>query len=126
MPVAWTVLTVEMLKPFLAAAQVDALNTSALGTGQNPRFDDAYPIVAARIRGKVETCVRNILSATANSVPPELAQAAIFLTIQAIQPGLGLPLTPDQVEQIAIAEKDLDKTASCDLAVSGAIDPLNP
>jgi hypothetical protein len=131
MAVEWSVIEIDDMKPFLAAAQVEALDKSALGTWQGPRFEEAMPRVAARVRGKIASAVLAgratfILSATENSVPPELFMATVFLLIQAIQPGLQLPLTEDQKGQIAIAEKDLDAVAAGKLAVSEPIDPQNP
>jgi hypothetical protein len=131
MAVEWTVIEKDDVKPFLAAAQVDALDTSARGAWQGPRFEEATPHVTARVRGKIASARLNgkstvKLSATPDSVPPELFLATVFLVIQAIQPGLQLPLTPDQVKQIDTAEKDLDAVAEGKFALSEPTDPEQP
>lgn len=126
MSVAWKVLAVADLKPFLVSEQVEALNSSSLGTGQNPRFDDAMPHVAARVRNKIASCSRNQLSATANSVPPEMVMHTALLIIEALQPGLGITLTEDQKAQIETAKEDLNRVAECKDVVSEPSDPLTP
>lgn len=67
-----------------------------------------------------------VLSATPNSVPPELHLTTIFLLIAAIQPGLQIPLTEDQQQQIETAEKDLERVADGKDTVSAPSDPLQP
>jgi hypothetical protein len=128
---AWKAIEKDDLKPFLVAAQVEALDTSALGAWQGPRFEEAMPRVAARVRGKIASARFNgkttfRLSATTDSVPPELFMATCLLIVQALQPGLSLPLTQDQKDQIASAEKDLDAVAAGKFAVSEPDDPQDP
>jgi hypothetical protein len=119
--------SIDDLKPYLVAAQVDAINASALGSGQSERFDEVTPSIVARIRTKVASNPQNSVSATPGSVPEECVWIAALLIIEAMQAGIpGLALTEDQVRMLERAEKDLTAIAKGDLAVSAPEDPLTP
>jgi hypothetical protein len=125
--VTWIVITANDLNGYLVAAQVAALRTAATAVGQTDRFAEVMPDVVKRIRKKIESCTRNQLSATPNSVPPELKTAACILTIQAMQAGIpGLKLTDEQRTMIETAESDLRDIAACKMVVSQPTDPLVP
>jgi hypothetical protein len=122
----WVVITKESLNDYLVAAQVDALSTAALDDAQSDPFERVMPNVANRIRKKVESSPRmNLVSATANAVPPELVGAACVLTIQAMQGRIpSLRLTPDQTRLIDQAEADLKAIAKGEEVVSTPDDPV--
>jgi hypothetical protein len=123
----WAVIELDDVKAHLVAAQVEALDKSGLGVGQGTRFDEALPRVAARVRAKIMSSPRNLkVSATESSVPPELVLATVYLLIQAIQPGLQIPLTADQQAQVAQAERDLERIADGKETVTEPSDPLTP
>lgn len=122
-----TVSGVDDLKPFLVAAQADAINVSALGAGQSERFDEVAGTIVARIRTKVASNPKNVLSATPGSVPEECVWIAALLIIETMQSGIpGLALTEDQVRMLERAESDLTAIAKGEMAVSTPEDPLSP
>lgn len=125
---AWVTIAESDLNDYLAGAQMDALKSAALAGGQTDPFARVMPDVVARVRAKVLACVRNHVSATANSVPPSLKAQTIWLVIQAMQLRLAiaLRLTVDQKAAIDTAEKDLDAVAKCELVVETPDDPLDP
>ncbi len=123
MSVAWTVVTTTMLKDYLVAAQMTALQTAALSGGTDP-FLTIMPDVAARIRAAVASCAKNTISETANSVPPELKWVACILIIELMQTRLpSMTLSDSQKKTAEDAKKTLAEVAKCELAVSTPTDP---
>ncbi|MEW6306184.1 MAG: hypothetical protein AB1705_22185 [Verrucomicrobiota bacterium] len=123
----WITLTAEDLNDYLAAPQVSALRTAALAAGQGDPFDEIMPDVVSRERLKIESCARNRLSATPNSIPPELKWAACYLILEAMQ--LRIPtlrLTKDQQAQAMRAVDELNRVAACKDVVTAPDDPLEP
>jgi hypothetical protein len=124
---AWLTIQLSDLNDYLVGAQVTALNSAALASGQSDRFTRVMTDVVSRIRVQIEGCPRNRVSATPLTVPPELKRAACQLIIGAMQAGLlGLKLTDDQREQIARAEDQLARIADGKETVSLPNDPLDP
>jgi hypothetical protein len=124
---AWLTIQLADLNDYLVAAQVTALNSSALASGQSDRFTRIMTDMVSRIRVKIEGCPRNYLSATPLTVPPELKWVACYLIIEAMQAAVpGLKLTDDQRNQITKANDQLTRIADCKEVVSTPPDPLNP
>jgi hypothetical protein len=124
---AWTTIALTDLNDYLVGAQVTALNSCALASGQTDRFTRVMTDMVNRIRTKIEGCPRNYLSATALTVPPELKWVACYLIIEAMQAGVpGLKLTDDQRNQITKANDQLTRIADCKEVVSTPDDPLIP
>jgi hypothetical protein len=124
---AWLTIQLSDLNNYLVGAQVTALNTAALATGQSDRFTEIMTDMVNRIRTKIEGCPRNHISATPLTVPPELKWAACYLIIEAMQAAVpGLKLTDDQRNQIAKAGDQLTRIADCKEVVSIPPDPLTP
>lgn len=123
----WIVITVDDLNAYLVAAQVAALRTAALGSGQADPFTVALPDIAARIRTEIQGCRSNEVSATPNSIPPELKSYACHLMLEAMQTRIpGLHLTAEQKTQANEARKYLARIASCEVPISQPGDPLIP
>lgn len=124
---AWLTITPADLDAYLVGAQVAALRESALADGQADPFTVIAPDVIARIRNKVKSCQRNKLSATPNTVPPELKTQAVCLILVAMQTRLSiaLRLTDEQKRQADRAEQELDQVMRGDLVVSLPDDPLD-
>lgn len=124
MAAAWIIVSAGDLEDYLVAAQLSALRSAALGDSQGDPFDKVMPDVAAEIRRMVESCSRNVLSATANAIPPELKKAACYLIIEALQVRIpSLKLSGDQKEQIKKAEEKLVRIAECKEVVTTPLDP---
>lgn len=124
---AWITIQLSDLNDYLVGAQVTALNSTALASGQSDRFTKTMTDMVNRIRVKIEGCPRNHISATPLTVPPELKWVACYLVIEAMQAGVpGLKLTDDQRNQITKANEQLTRIADCKEVVSLPTDPLNP
>ena len=124
---AWLTIELADLNDYLVGAQVTALNTAALATGQSDRFTNLMADMVNRMRVKIEGCPRNHISATPLTVPPELKWVACYLIIEAMQSAVpGLKLTDDQRNQIARANEQLTRIADCKEVVSIPNDPLTP
>ncbi len=124
---AWITLTSDDLAAYLVGAQVAALRSANLAPGEVDPFTAIAPNVIARIRNKVKSCPRNRLSATPDSIPPELKGQTIALLLTELQTrlSLALRLTPDQQDQARRAEKDLDQVMKGDFVISLPDDPLD-
>ena len=121
---AWITLAATDLNDYLVAAQVTALRTAAMASGQTDPFLRIMPDRTAYVRNRISKRIQ--ISATANSVPPELRTAACMLIIEAMQIRLNLTLTEDQKTQISRAYKDLDIAGTADFPVSTPDDPITP
>lgn len=129
--VAWVVLIQDDLYPYLVGAQVNALRTAALSTSspvQGDPFLAVYPDVAKEVRTAIASNPMNRLSATANSVPPELKRVTVWLTLEAMQGRLtGLNFSDHQKDQIKDAKDKLEKirlwTSKLWWAISEPSDP---
>ena len=124
---AWIIIAVADLDDYLVAAQMAALRNAALGGAQTDPFSRVMPDIIGRMRMKIASCEHNQLSATPNSIPPELKWAACYLIIEAMQTRLpGLKITEEQRTQIEDAKRQLDRIADCKDEVTAPNDPLDP
>jgi hypothetical protein len=124
---AWITIAVSDLNDYLVAAQVNALRSAALGSGQSDPFTNVMQAVTNRVRAKILSCDRNQVSATSYEVPPELKTQTIWLILEAMQSRIpGLKLTDEQKTLVTKAEKDLDDVAACDFAITTPTTPLTP
>jgi hypothetical protein len=124
---AWVTIQLTDLNNYLVGAQVTALNTSALASGQTDRFTQIMTDMVNRLRARIESCPRNYISAAALTVPPELKWVACYLIIEAMQAAVpALKLTDDQRNQIAKADEQLTRVSEGRDVVSIPNDPLTP
>jgi hypothetical protein len=125
------------------AGQLDALRDAALGgaTMTNPQTGDVQQSggldsvfnacmydMAKKVRQYIASNPRNRLSQTDASVPPELKDMLIWLTLGQMigRLSIALPLNPDQKARLDDAMKDLDKLRNIEppwLAISNPVDP---
>src|ERR1051326_5107433 len=127
MGVAWKTIELADLNDYLVGAQVEAVNTAALAEGQADRFTAVMTNCVNSVRSKIESCERNRVSATPLTVPPSLVEHTCMIIIDALQGSVpGLALGEDKVRRINRLRDELDKVASCDLAVEAPLDPLSP
>jgi hypothetical protein len=118
---AWITIAVTDLNDYLVAAQLAALRTAALASGQSDPFTNVMHDRADYVRNRISGRVQ--LSATAYAVPPELKSQTCLLIIEAMQGRIpSLKLSDDQKTQIARAYKDLDIAGTEDLPISTATD----
>lgn len=122
---AWVVLTAENLNDYLVAAQMNALRTAALASGQSDPFASVMQDRCNYIRNRISKRIQ--ISATAYAVPPELKSQACLLVIESMQARIPmLKLSEDQKNLIKQAYKDLDIAATDDFPISVPDDPMDP
>ena len=115
----WIIITADQLNDYSVAAKVNALRTAALKAGQADPFDAVMPDVVAAVRMQIQSCASNQVSATANSIPPELKSHVCWLIIQAMQARLpGLKLSDEEKDMVKKADRYMEKVASCEYKVS--------
>lgn len=124
---AWIVITADNLNEYQAAKVIAAARTKALASGQADPFLAVMPDVVRRMRDDIRGCVKNRVSATANSVPPGLRGEAVLLTIEAMQARLpGITITEDLRTLIDDAKARMKRISKCEIPIETPDDPLEP
>jgi hypothetical protein len=120
---SWTTLTSDELLPYLAAAQLNALQTKALGTDQTDPTPTLMSDIAKRVRALVASGGWAI-SATSDTLPALLHGPAAALVVELAQTRIpGFSLTTEQTRQADQARDLLAKIASGLVAVETPTDP---
>lgn len=126
----WTTIAVDDLNQYQAGKLVNAARTKALAAGQTDPFPFVMPDVIRQIRDDISANPVNQLSATTNSVPNSLRQAAILLTIEAMMarlPGLSADeIQPGLASLIKDAKARLLRIANGKLQVEIPDDAIAP
>jgi hypothetical protein len=124
---AWIVPQFGNLYTYVAGPLLDAIQSAALGGGQSSPFSESLAAVAPRVRAEVQGCVRNYVSATPLSVPPDLLRETCLLIIEAMQARVpGLNLTEDMRTQVSRAYDYLKRVSRCEVPIAVPPDPLTP
>lgn len=123
---AWITLTADDLKPIVVADQLEALRTEALAAGQADPFTEIAPSIVAKVRAYIASNPSNQVSATAETVPPELKLDVAHLILAPMLGRLGIALTDDQRKQVEIAHTTLIALRDQKLVVSKPLDPVAP
>jgi len=126
MSTAWITIASTDLDDYDVAAEIDAAQTAALASGQADPFDTVMPDVIARMRAQIASCDNNVVSATANSIPPSLKTHACWLIIEAMVGRLSLTLSDERKTMVADAKRYMEKVASCDYVIEDPTDPVDP
>lgn len=122
---AWITIAAADLNDYLVAAQFSALKSAALGVGQTDPFPRVMADIVERVRREIQACPTNKLSATANSIPPELKTQTCYLILEAMQARLpNLRLSDDQRTLISDAKDFLRRVAQCEIPITTPDDPL--
>ena len=122
---AWITIAATDLNDYLVAAQVTALRTAALGSGQTDPFTRVMGDVVARIRAEIQACPRNRVSATALTIPEGLKSYACHLIIEAMQTRIPrFELSDSQKKQADEARSYLKRIAECKVPVEAPTDPV--
>lgn len=117
----WITITVEDLYDYLAAEQVAALQSEALGSGQSDPLPTLIADVTEYIRAEIRGNSGNDVDSAEGAIPPELRSAAIALIVEAAQARLpALELSDDQVRLANAARALLKRVASGDVAIEAA------
>ncbi len=127
MATVWVTIAVTDLDHYLVAAQVAALKTAAMASGQSAVFSEVMPRVVARIRSQIQACPSYRVSATASSVPPSLKDYACFLILEEMSLRLpSLRFTEQQAKMADTARSYMRDVAKCDARIEEPTDPLEP
>lgn len=113
----WIEITFDTLKGYLVAEQLAAMESAALGEGQDSPFDEVAPGVISRIRAEIATCAKNILDEDENKIPQSLKTEAAALIIEAMQPRILIALTEDQRRAADNARSYLKRISLCEVRV---------
>src|SRR4051812_27549529 len=115
---SWITLTVDDVKPKLAAAELSALRSAALASGQGDPVAEILTEVVNEVRGYIAACERNTLGAGV-TIPDKLKSAT--LAIVRYRAATRLPvksfLTEDRVKENEAAVRLLEQVAGCKFAV---------
>lgn len=120
---SWQTITIADLKDRKVAALVEALQASALGTGQTDPVPAIISSVTATIRANIRSCARNVLDADATTIPGDLFDLGCRMVLVAAKGRLEIELTQDERDQKRSDERTLERIAACDLAVQVTTNP---
>lgn len=115
---SWISITPDHLKAYLVSAQLDALRTAALATGQGDPFAEVAPDVVAKVRQYIASNPANVLEAAENTIPPELKLDTVYLILAPMLGRLGIDLTEDQRAAVERAQATLSALRDRKLVVS--------
>ncbi len=115
----WITLQISDLNDYLAANQVQALQTIALANDQGNPINEIIDDITARIRAEISGNHNNILSTNKTEIPHELKSCACYLILEAAQTRLtGLQLSNDQVRMANESREYLKRIAQGEIPVS--------
>ena len=122
---AWVTIDLDDLNDYSAGEKVAALVSAALAVGQTDPSVRVIPDVVAIARGYLAARGQNLLSATANSVPPEAKTHVCWLIIEALQARLpGLVLMDEERRMIDRAWEWLRDVAKGAISIATPDDPI--
>jgi hypothetical protein len=91
----WKTLTLNDLQDREAAPLLEALQTAALGAGQDDPVPELISSTATRLRGCL-IATANWVDPTPETLPPELKDLACRMVLRLAKDRLNLALTPDE------------------------------
>lgn len=119
----WIELTEDDLKAYQLAEYIAAARTT-IESGQADPLDEVIPSVVTRIRAEVRGCKTNRVSATANTIPPDLKSVGVYLVLEALQGRIpGLNFTETTKTLIDDAKKYLLRVSRCEVPIELPDDP---
>lgn len=119
----WKILTDSQMPGYLAEEQMDLIARTGQGTGTVSQFDRFAPSVIARIRSAVSSG-GGMVSATANTVPPECEDIAYWLIIERMLIAIpGLTLTDDQKTVLKDSKDFLELVRKGEASITKPDDP---
>lgn len=124
----WISLSTQDVYDYLAAEQVDALRSEAIGDAQSDPVLAVIADTTCRVRGEVAAHQGNVLDANTATLPPELRGAALALVVEAAQSRIpSLTLTSDQIRLANAARALLKRVSAGTFAISqGGTSSSNP
>lgn len=123
---SWTALTAADLNDYLVAEQIDALRAEALAPGQADPFVKISADVIAKVRAYIASNRDNQVDSDAAKIPPELKIDVCYLILAPMLGRLGIALTKDQSDALALAQTTLVGLRDKKLVVSAPDDPVAP
>lgn len=115
----WITLQISDLNDYLAANQVQALQTIALANDQDNPLNEIIDDITARIRAEISGNHNNILSMNKTEIPHDLKSCACYLVLEAAQTRLtGLQLSNDQIRMANESREYLKRIAQGEIPIS--------
>lgn len=117
----WTTLTADDVRTRLAAAELAALQTAALASGQTDPLPEIVAAVTDEVRGYIAANHANELG-VAGAVPPRLVSAALAIIRYRLATRLPVKslLTEDRVKENEAAIRLLERVAAGQFAIEDA------
>jgi hypothetical protein len=124
----WITLQATDLNDYLVGSQATAVRSAALAPGQADTWQNVMTDVVNEIRSAIRGSVRNQVSATPLSLPPDLKRTALVLIRSAISGriGIGLELTEKQVDEEKVARRLIERIQDNKVVITAPPDPLIP
>lgn len=120
---SWQTISVADLKDRKVAALVEALQESALGTGQTDPVPAIISSVIAEIRANIASCATNVLDADATKIPGDLVDLACRMVLRVAKGRLEIELTQDERDDRRDDARRLERIAACDLKIEATDNP---
>jgi phage gp36-like protein len=121
---AWITITESDVQTRLAGAELTALKSAALATGQTSPLSDIIAHVVDEMRGYIAACAANTLG-QAGTIPAKLLSAALAMIRYRLATRLPVKslLTEDRVKENEAAIRLLEQVAACKFAIE---EPATP
>jgi hypothetical protein len=123
----WITLQATDLNDYLVGAQATAMRTAALAPGQADTFTAVMTDVVNRVRSEIRSNIRNLVSQTPLSIPPDLKSPTMALLVEAISLRIPqLKLSDDQKKAADNARSYLVRVARGEVVITMPPDPMVP
>jgi len=119
---SWITITESNVQTKLAGAELTALKSFALASGQTSPLTEIIEQVVDEIRGYVAACARNTLG-VAGTIPAKLLSAALAMIRYRLATRLPIKslLTDDRVKENEAAIRLLEQVAACKFAIEDPV-----
>jgi len=124
----WITLQATDLNDYLVGSQAAAVRSSALAAGQADTWTNVMTDVVNEIRSAIRGSLRNQVSMTPLSIPPDLKRAALVLIRSALagRIGIAIELTQTQLDEAKVAARLIERIQENKVVITAPPDPLIP
>lgn len=114
---SWITLTTADLDDTKVAALLEALRSSALGTGQDDPVEEIIASVTARIRAEIQGCSRNQVDSDTTKIPASLKRLGCRMVVFDLMSRLQQDLTEDERSERKSDLRYLERIAACEVPI---------
>ncbi len=122
----WIQITTDTLNEASVAALVEACDTAALGSGQDPRAAGIIQGVITDIRRMVASCKTNLVDVDTTTIPASLRDLAVDLIMARLKKAIQQELTEDERKDVDRRWSQLKDIARCDTTVEQPDNAITP